>query len=123
MTPRTSIELSRNEHYWDRTRVPKIDRMLLMPIPDPATRIAALRSGQVDWIEYPSPDSIPSLQAAQFQIVTAPYPHVWAWHASNTDKSPLHDIRVRHALNYGVDRDGLVEMLGKTAIPGPRPMA
>jgi ABC-type transport system substrate-binding protein len=118
-----SIELARNEDYWDRGRVPKVDRMVLLPIADSNTRVAALRSGQVDWIEYPAPDALPTLTAAGFQIVTKPYPHVWAWHANNTDSSALHDKRIRLALNYGLDRPGLVFLLGGTAIParGPWP--
>ena len=122
-TPRISFELARNDAYWDRGRVPKIDRMILRPIPDPSTRVAALRSGQVDWVEYPPPDSLASLSGAGFQIYKAPYPHVWAWHANNTATSPLQDKRIRLALNYGVDRDGMVELLAGTAIParGPWP--
>jgi peptide/nickel transport system substrate-binding protein len=121
VTPRTSIELVRNEDYWDKARIPKLQKLVLMPIPDSNTRVAALRSGQVDWIEYPAPDSIPALKSAGFQIVTKPYPHIWAWHASNADPSPMADKRVRLALNYGLDRDSLVEMLGGTAIPAKGP--
>jgi len=123
VTPRTSIELVRNDDYWDKTRIPKLKRLVLLPIPDANTRIAALRSGEVDWVEYPAPDSIPGLKAANFQIVTKPYPHIWAWHANNSDHSPLKDKRVRLALNYGLDRKSLVEFLGGTAVParGPWP--
>jgi peptide/nickel transport system substrate-binding protein len=123
VSPHVSIELARNEDYWDRTRVPKVDRMILLPIPDSNTRVAALRSGEVDWIEYPAPDALPALRSAGFQVVTKPYPHIWAWHANNADNSPLHDKRVRLALNYGLDRVGLVYLLADTAIParGPWP--
>jgi peptide/nickel transport system substrate-binding protein len=123
VSPHVSIELARNEDYWDRTRVPKVDKLMLLPIPDSNTRVAALRSGQVDWIEYPAPDALPTLRAAGFDIVTKPYPHIWAWHANNTDTSPIHDKRVRLALNYGLDRAGLVYLLAGTAIParGPWP--
>ena len=34
--------------------------MIVYPMPEATTRVAALRSGQVDWIEVPPPDSIPS---------------------------------------------------------------
>ena len=123
VTPRTSIELARFDDYWDKTRVPKLKKLILLPLPDANTRVAALRSGQVDWIEYPAPDSIPGLKSAGFQIVTKPYPHIWAWHANNGKASPISDRRVRLALNYGLDRESLVEMLGGTAIParGPWP--
>ena len=123
VVPHVSIELARNEAYWDRARVPKVGKLVLMPIADSNTRVAALRSGQVDWIEYPAPDAVSTLKAAGFQIVTKPYPHIWAWHANNTDTSALRDRRVRLALNYGLDRDGLVFLLGGTATParGPWP--
>ncbi len=123
VSPHVSIELARNDDYWDKTRVPKVERLTLIPMADSNTRVAALRSGQVDWIEYPAPDAVPALKAAGFQIVTKPYPHIWAWHANDTDVSALHDKRVRLALNYGVDRAGLVFLLGGTAIParGPWP--
>jgi peptide/nickel transport system substrate-binding protein len=117
VNPHVSIDLVRNEDYWDRTRVPKLKRMILMPIPDANTRVAALRSGQVDWIEYPAPDSIPSLKGAGFQLVTKPYPHVWAWQYNDTAGSVFNDKRVRLALNYALDRDGMVELLGGTAKP------
>ena len=54
--PRVSVTLP-NEGYWDQKRVPKLDRMFLFPMPEPTTRLAALRSGQVDWIEVPPPDA------------------------------------------------------------------
>lgn len=117
VTPRTSIELSRNADYWDKTRVPKLDRLVLLPIPDSNTRTAALRSGQVDWIEVPAPDSIPSLKSAGFQIVTKPYPHIWSWRMNTTDTSPFRDVRVRRALNYALDRDAMVSLLNGTATP------
>jgi ABC-type transport system substrate-binding protein len=123
VTPRVSFELSRNADYWDRTRIPKVERMVLSPVPDAITRVAALRSGQLDWIEYPAPDSIEPLKRAGFQVVTKPYPHVWAWHANNTDASPIHDRRVRLALNYALDRESMIGLLAGTAIParGPWP--
>jgi hypothetical protein len=66
--PGQYAELSRNESYWNKARIPKLDRLVVYPMPEATTRVAALRSGQVDWIEIPPPDAIPSLRAAGFQI-------------------------------------------------------
>lgn len=115
--PRTSAELTRNDGYWDRARVPRLDRVVLLPMPEATTRLAALRSGQVDWIEVPPPDGIPSLRAAGFTITTGSYPHVWPWMLQTGGDSPLADVRVRQALNYCVDRSGLVTFLNGTAEP------
>ena len=34
--------------------MPKLDKMVLIPLPEPNARSAALLSGQVDWIEAPA---------------------------------------------------------------------
>jgi ABC-type transport system substrate-binding protein len=116
--PRVSVTLSRNENYWDKNRVPKLDKMILFPMPEVTTRLAALRSGQVDWIEVPPPDAVPSLKAAGFEIVTGSYPHVWPWVLNLAkEDSPWKDVRVRRALNYCLNREGLVTLLNGLAEP------
>ena len=80
-----------------------------MPIPEANSRLAALRSGQVDWIEVPPPDGIGSLKSAGFTITTGSYPHVWPWFYNiGAANSPFKDVKVRQALNYCIDREGLV---------------
>jgi ABC-type transport system substrate-binding protein len=75
--PRENAELARFDGYWDQNHKAKVDVIRLLPIPEANSRLAALRSGQVDWIEVPPSDGIPSLKAAGFNIVTNSYPHVW----------------------------------------------
>lgn len=117
-TPRQSLRLARWDGYWDPQRRAKADGVLLLPMPEANTRLAALRSGQVDWIEVPPPDGIESLKAAGFTITMNAYPHVWPWFFDiGAAGSPFADVRVRQALNYCVDRAGLVELLGGTAEP------
>ncbi|SDB66704.1 ABC transporter substrate-binding protein [Belnapia rosea] len=116
--PRQSAEISRNDTYWNPERKPKLDRILLLPMPEANTRLAALRSGQVDWIEVPPPDAIPSLRSGSFQVITNSYPHVWPWvFAAGKPGSPTADVRVRQALNYCFDRDGMTTLLNGTAEP------
>jgi ABC-type transport system substrate-binding protein len=116
--PRQLAELSRNDTYWNPARRARVDRITLLPMPEANTRLAALRSGQVDWIEVPPPDAIPSLRAAGFQISTGSYPHVWPWvFAAGRPGSPAADVRVRQALNYCFDRDAMVQLLNGTAEP------
>jgi ABC-type transport system substrate-binding protein len=86
-------------------------------MPEATTRLAALRSGQVDWIEVPPPDAIPSLRAAGFQVSLWPYPHTYPYFYNCEANSPFHDVRVRQALNYGIDRDGLCQLINGTARP------
>ena len=115
--PRERVEMVPNADYWDKARVPKLDKMVLIPLPEANARVAALRSGQVDWIESPSPDAVPSLKQAGFDIVTNAYPHNWTWHLSRIEGSPWNDIRVRKAANLAIDRQGLKELLSGMMIP------
>src|SRR5271155_4375564 len=116
--PREFAELARFDGYWDNTHKAKVDVVRLHPIPDANSRLAALRSGQADWIEVPPPDGIPSLKAAGFTIVTNSYPHVWPWEYNiGATNSPFKDVKVRQARNYCIDRAGLVTLLNGTAEP------
>ncbi len=112
MVPRERLELSRFDGYWDKARVPKLDKVLLFPMPEAATRTAALLAGQVDWIEVPAPDAIPRLKQGNMAIVTNKYPHNWAYQPSMVEGSPWTDIRVRKAANLAIDRAGLKKLLG-----------
>ena len=115
--PHQRAELVPNTGYWDKKRVPKTDRVVLLPLPEPNARTSALLSGQVDWIEQPSPDAVPQLKSAGMQLISNPYPHIWPYHPSVLPDSPFHDIRVRKALNLAIDRDGIVELMGGLALP------
>ena len=115
--PRERADLVRNEAYWDKARVPKSERLVLIPMPDANSRVAALLSGQVDFVEAPPPDAIPRLKQQKMQIITNVYPHIWPYILSFAEGSPFKDLRVRKAANLAIDRDGLVKLLGGLAAP------
>jgi peptide/nickel transport system substrate-binding protein len=115
---RQEADLARWDWYWDAAKMAKVDNVVLMPIPEANSRLAALRAGQVDWIEVPPPDGIASLKSAGFTITTGSYPHVWPWFYNiGAANSPFKDVRVRQALNYCIDREALVSLLNGTAEP------
>lgn len=115
--PRGHATLVRNAGYWNPARIPRCAKLLLLPVPDPSTRTAALLSGQVDWIESPAPETVAQLHGAGMQVLTGVMPHSWPYTLNRTAGSPLNDIRVRKALNLAVDRQGMVELLGGLAEP------
>jgi len=115
--PRERAEYAPNKDYWDKNRVPKVDKVVLLPMPEPTTRLAALRTGQVDWIEVPPPDAIPLLKQSGFQIALRSYPHVWP-HSLNLKQAPWDNKLVRQAANYAIDREGICKsLLNDTCIP------
>jgi peptide/nickel transport system substrate-binding protein len=111
-SPRERLELAANKTYWDAKRVPKIDRVVMLPMPEANSRTAALLSGQVDWIEAPAPDAMDQIRQRGFSIYSNPQPHVWPWQLSFAPGSPWLNKDVRHAANLCVDRDGLSKLLG-----------
>ena len=119
MVAHERLELLPNKDYWDPKRVAKHDRLVLLPMPEAATRTAALLTGQVNFVEAPSPDAIPRLKSAGMQIVTNTYPHNWPY-ILNFVHGPMTDIRVRRAANYALNRGEFVELLGGTGDRGLR---
>ncbi len=124
VSPHVSIELARNEDYWDRARVPKVDKLVLMPIADfeHAGRGVALGAGGLDRVSRARCGAdaargwVPDRDQALSRISGPGMRTIPITRA-------LHDKRVRLALNYGLDRAGLVYLLAGTAIParGPWP--
>ena len=110
--------LVRNENYWDEKRKPKLDKLILRPMPEASTRVAAILSGQANFIEVPPPDAIPRLKSSGIVVRTNPYPHIWPYILRQAgENTPLADVRVRRALNLAINRDAIVELLGGLAVP------
>lgn len=111
------MELVPNTEYWNEKR--KLDRLVLLPMPEPASRLAALQAGQADWADWaelPPPDSVEQLKAAKFNVVLKPYPHIITY-MLNTKKKPLDNPKIRQALAYGMDRDGTVTLINDVGTP------
>jgi ABC-type transport system substrate-binding protein len=117
VAPRERAEFVRNASYWNTKRIPKCDRLILRPISDSTTRVSALLSGQVDWIEAPPPDAIPQIKAAGMQVVTKVYPHIWPYMLNHRPDSPFHDVRLRKAANLAIDRNAVVKLVNGIAQP------
>ncbi|MFN0161830.1 MAG: ABC transporter substrate-binding protein [Burkholderiales bacterium] len=111
-SPRERVEYVANANYWDPKRKPKIDRVVLVPMPEASARTAALLSGQVDWIEAPAPDAVPQIKQKGFVLHTNAQPHVWPWQFSMVEGSPWADKRVRQAANLCINRAELKQLLG-----------
>ncbi|HEX3459558.1 MAG TPA: ABC transporter substrate-binding protein [Acidimicrobiales bacterium] len=109
------LVLAPNKHYW--AGAPKLNQLILKPIPDPSARIAALRSGAVNWIEYPTPDDISSLKSSGYQVLENTYDHIWPWIFDTTQK-PWDSVQVRQAANYAINRKAMAtSLLHGTAQP------
>lgn len=109
------IDLVRNDDYWGK--VPYIDGVVFRPLPDPSARTAALRSGDVDMIAVPNPDSIDNLVAEGYQLSEGTPPHTWYLSFNMKDRHTSIP-EVRQAINLAVDREGMArDMLRGSVMP------
>jgi ABC-type transport system substrate-binding protein len=110
LVPRERVELEPFTAYWNPQRLPRVSKLVLFPMPEATTRLAALRTGQVDFIEVPPPDAIAGLKRDGFQVIVRPYPHIWPFYI-NTNLEPWNNKLVRQAANYAIDREGMCKLL------------
>src|SRR6202042_587997 len=108
LVPHELAELTKNADYWDKKRIPKVDKLVLVPMPEALTRTNALLAGQVDLIETPAPDAVPQLKSAGRGPPGEIPPPRLGFHLSVLPGSPWTDIRLRKALNLAIDRDAVV---------------
>ena len=109
------MELTANEDYFKGR--PKLDQIILYPMPEPATRLAALQAGDIDWAELPPPDSVQQLESQGYQVSLKNYPHVIAYYVNHATSEPLQDLRVRQALAYAADREGASTLINNVGEP------
>ena len=88
---------------------PKIRRIVYKPIPEPFTRAAALRNGEVDLITTVPPNLGRELDRVA-GIKVHRVPSTWIIYLGlNAFKKPLSDLRVRQALNYATDVEAIIK--------------
>ena len=92
--------------------------MTFTVVPEIATRIAGLRSGQFDIVTELGPDHIEELEAASgVGVVGGPILNIRGLIYDSTD-NPMANAKVRQALNLAIDREAIVASLygGKTVV-------
>jgi peptide/nickel transport system substrate-binding protein len=116
-----SVVLERNDEYWGTP--PGLQTLVFRPIPEPTARVAALLSGEVDMIVVVPPDAIQSIKDdPNLTYEQGPSLHYW-FIQLNTTAPPFDDVRVRQAVNYAVNKEGLAnDILAGSAVPATQPM-
>lgn len=96
-----NLTVVRNDDYWGEK--PLLDKLVMMPIPDPSARTAALISGQTDLMWKAPPSQLAALKQQQ-PVTLKLVPSLTQYHWSfNVHKPPLDKPEVRQAINHAVD--------------------
>lgn len=86
-----------------------LDRMVFRVIPDLATQVAALRSGELQAIRVP-PANVEEIQAGdEFRTHETLRQGVGAYLEMNTEQAPFDDPAVREAVGHAVDKEAIID--------------
>ncbi|MFD2615727.1 ABC transporter substrate-binding protein [Terrilactibacillus laevilacticus] len=111
----SKIVLVRNNDYWGKKAY--LSKVIFRPISDASSRVLALENGEVDMIAVPPADSLSKLKKEDFNISYTKPPHVW-YLVFNMENKEMKNIKVRQAINYAINRDGIANSLLKgSAMP------
>lgn len=103
------LVLRANHDYWGKPAL--VEELVVRPVREASARIAELRTGGADVVSL-----VPVEMAAEFEtdpsvkLVSAVGVRQ-VYFPLNAHKAPFDDIRVRQAINLGVDREAIVEFL------------
>ena len=111
-TPGLELTMEAFDQYWRKK--PSVKRLILKVIPDEATRLAALKRGEIDIVYSIRGELAEELQRTKGltlkpTVIQAPF---WLYFADQWDpKSPWHDVRVREAASLAIDNNGINQAL------------
>lgn len=120
--PGEKVVWEKYDGFWGKPA--PFDKVTVRAIPEMATRITALKNGEVDIITNLPPDQLATVKA-DANLKTAgmvtPLFHVLIY---NTQNEKMANPKFRQALNYAIDRDTLNQALwqGKAVVPASHTM-
>ena len=124
-TPDSAVRMIRNPDYrwgpsfFKHSGPAYLDAINWRLIPEPATRLAALRSGEVHVIDdVPTQDYRNLQRETAIQLLQGDLAGSGWSMMINVTKAPTDDVRVRQALEWGVDRTAMVRAIWQ-GIPKP----
>lgn len=107
-------EFARNADYWDEDSPGNVDRVVLTPISESATRVAALLSGDVDFIAPVPPNDLERVREDEdAKLVTMSGTRIILFHMNQDRVEAFKDPRVRQAFTYAINQDAIAERLMK----------
>jgi peptide/nickel transport system substrate-binding protein len=105
--------------YWNKDCPGNISEMVLTPIKEDATRVAALLSGDVDFISPVPPQDFNRIKAdPNVNLFTYPGGRIITVQMNQERREEFRDVRVRQAIVHAINNEGIVKTIMKgTATP------
>jgi peptide/nickel transport system substrate-binding protein len=108
--PGVQATLNRNPNYWKSDRA-HFDQIVLLAILDPAARLNALITGEVDVIDQVDPASIATVESRGVANILSISGNAHYVFPMDARAAPFNDNNVRLALKYAFDRQELVDKI------------
>ncbi|MDO8473404.1 MAG: ABC transporter substrate-binding protein [Dehalococcoidia bacterium] len=111
--PGVRVDLEATETHWQAK--PQFKNITILDVKEEATKVAMLKTGELDIANVAAPDAVIGLKAAGLRAIghysgvqyyVAPF-----YDFANPQKSPLSDVRVRKALSLALDRKELADKI------------
>ena len=102
----------RFDGYWDTETAGNVDQIILTPIKESPTRVAALLSGDVDFIAPVPPTDLARVDDNEgTNLITMPGTRIITFQMNQDRVEALKDARVRKAIDYAVNNAGIVDRI------------
>ena len=108
-SPNEDLVLEANEDYWGGA--PSIKRVRLRTITEQATRVSALRAGDVHVIKDVGPEEIDTINAEDGLRVVRAVSNRVPFYFFTTEVEPFDNPLVRQAINYAANVDGVIDAI------------
>ena len=112
-TPGDSMTFQRSDNYW-KPGQPYLDSIVLNIIPQAASRIAALRAGEIDYLPYTEvvPQDFASIKDdPNLQWATGLTSQAQVYLTLNLDHEPFNNKQFRQALMTALDRETMARQI------------
>ncbi len=105
------LVLERFADYWNEDHRPTADRLVIKIIPEDLTRVAALRTGEVDWIDAVPPAMISEVEALDGveTVSLVAGNNLFLDMDTIPEDSPFRDQKVRQAVAHAIDMDAIID--------------
>ncbi|MBS03172.1 MAG: glutathione ABC transporter substrate-binding protein [Gammaproteobacteria bacterium] len=111
--PREELVIERFDDYWRDGPGNRPKRITIKIIPEDTTRVAAFKTGAVDWMDAVPPAQIESFKSLPgVRMASRPAPNnMYININAEQPRHPLSNVKVRQAIAHAIDFDAIIEYI------------
>jgi len=103
------IRYVKNENYWDKGK-PYVDALEYILVADETTGLINLKAGNADMFQTQMARNAADMKATPgFKVIFIPNSVAMFWPDSGNADSPFANLKVRQALDYALDKEGMAQ--------------